>query len=234
LDLVFGQRALTGPRLPAARGSASHLVVLCHGYGADGNDLIGLAPHWQRLLPTVAFAAPNGPERCSGAGYQWFPISRLDPQEVRKGVEAAAKSLEDFLESELKRLGLPPERLLLAGFSQGTMMSLHVGLRSPHKPIAILGYSGMLAGADSLPVLGPDAPPILLVHGDADTMIPVDAMFAAAGALGRAGALVQWHLSRGMGHSIDADGLLLGGAFLAMALRGYLKRPTGQISCPLG
>jgi phospholipase/carboxylesterase len=83
-------------------------------------------------------------------------------------------------------------------------------------------------------VLGPDAPPILLVHGDADTMIPVDAMFSAAGALGRAGALVQWHLSRGMGHSIDADGLLLGGAFLAMALRGYSKRPSGQVSCPLG
>jgi phospholipase/carboxylesterase len=208
-------------------------VVLCHGYGADGSDLIGLAPHWQKLLPTAAFVAPNGPERCPGAGYQWFPISRLDPQEVRRGVEAAASSLEQFLESELKRLALPAECLMLAGFSQGAMMSLHVGLRRPHKPAAILGYSGMLAEAENLPALGRDAPPIFLVHGDADTMIPIEAMFAAAGALGRAGALVRWHVSSGVGHSIDAEGLVLGGTFLATASKGGLNRSAGEVSCPL-
>src|SRR5438105_461253 len=106
-------RPLSGPRLPPLRGTASHLVVLCHGYGADGNDLIGLAPHWQRELPTVAFAAPNAPERCAGSptGYQWFAISRLDPSEIHKGVEAAADQLNAFLDSELARLELPPERL---------------------------------------------------------------------------------------------------------------------------
>ncbi|MGH6878853.1 MAG: alpha/beta hydrolase [Rhizomicrobium sp.] len=231
---MFGQRLLSGPRLPPARGSASHLVVLCHGYGADGNDLIGLAPHWQRFLPTVAFAAPNGPERCTGAGYQWFPISRLDPQEVRRGVEAAAAALDAFLDAELKRLGLPPERLMLAGFSQGTMMSLHVGLRRPVKPTAILGYSGMLAAVESLPEFGIDGPPILLVHGDADTMIPHEVLFAAAGALGRAGALLQWHISKGVGHSIDPEGLLLGAAFFAMAARGSLRRPSGAVCCAIG
>src|SRR5436853_2347455 len=128
-NLVFGQRQLSGPRLPPANGSATHLVVLCHGYGADGNDLIGLAPHWQRFLPTAAFAAPNATERCPGAGYQWFPISRLDPQEIRRGVEAASSALDTFLDAELSRLKLPPERLLLVGFSQGTMLSLHVGFR---------------------------------------------------------------------------------------------------------
>src|ERR1700753_1927325 len=124
-------KQLSGPRLPPLRGEATHLVVLAHGYGADGNDLIGLAPMWQRLLPTVAFVAPNAPERCAGSpmGYQWFPISRLDPQEMQKGVETAAPIFEAFLESELARLNLPPERLALVGFSQGTMMSLHVGLR---------------------------------------------------------------------------------------------------------
>jgi phospholipase/carboxylesterase len=233
--LAFGQRLLNGPRLPAARGRATHLVVLCHGYGADGKDLIGLAPHWQQLLPTVAFAAPNAPERCpGGAGYQWFPITRLDPEEARHGVIAAASSLEDFLDAELKRLDLPPERLMLAGFSQGTMMSLHVGLRRPVKPAAILGYSGMLAAPEALPELGSDAPPILLVHGDADTVIPVQALFAAAGALGRAGALLQWHVSRGMGHSIDPDGLRLGAILLAMAVRGALRRPPGAVCCRLG
>ena len=94
---------LSGPRLPPARGHATHLVVLCHGYGADGKDLIGLAPHWQRDLPSVAFVAPNAPERCAGApsGYQWFPISRLDPSEMQRGVEAASGMLDGFLDDEL-------------------------------------------------------------------------------------------------------------------------------------
>jgi len=229
---MFGKRQLSGPRLPPAQGAATHLVVLCHGYGADGNDLIGLAPHLQRFLPTAAFVAPNAPERCPGAGYQWFPISRLDPQEVKGGVESAASALEGFLDAELARAGLAPDRLMLVGFSQGTMLSLHVGLRRPVKPLAIVGYSGMLAATD-LPALGADTPAILLVHGDSDTMIPPQALFAATGTLGRAGALVQWHLSRGIAHSIDPDGLLLGGTFLALAARGILKRPAREVSCPI-
>ncbi len=223
-------RALTGPRLPPARGRATHLVVLCHGYGADGNDLIGLAPHWQRLLPTVAFAAPNAPEPCAGSpsGYQWFPISRLDPADMQRGVESAAESLETFIASELARLELPAERLALVGFSQGTMMSLHIGLT--RKPAAIVGFSGLLAGAERMEQLGPDTPPVLLVHGDQDPMIPISALFASATALGRAGACVQWHISSGLGHSIDQDGLVLGGEFLTMAFQGRLAR-TGEVSC---
>jgi phospholipase/carboxylesterase len=225
-------RALSGPRLPPTRGEATHLVVLAHGYGADGNDLIGLAPHWQRLMPTVAFVAPNAPERCPGSpGYQWFPISRLDPQEMQKGVESAAPLFEAFLESELARLNLPPERLALVGFSQGTMMSLQVGLRRAVKPAAVVGYSGVLAGPP--PALGADTPPILLIHGDADEMIPANALFMSAGALGRAGACVQWHLAPGIGHSIDETGLLMGGAFLTQAFRGQFARKSPEISCAL-
>ena len=226
-------RALTGPRLPPLRGRATHLVVLCHGYGADGNDLIGLAPHWQRLLPTAAFAAPNAPEPCAGApsGYQWFPISRLDPADMQRGVESAADALESFLAAELARLELPAERLALVGFSQGTMMSLHVGLG--RKPAAIVGYSGLLAGAEQIEKLPPDAPPVLLVHGDQDPMIPVSALFASASALGRAGACVQWHISGGIGHSIDEEGLVLGGEFLTLAFRGQLAR-SGEVSCEVG
>jgi phospholipase/carboxylesterase len=227
-------RPLAGPRLPPARGSATHLVVLLHGYGADGNDLIGLAPHWQRMLPTAAFVAPNAPEPCAGApmGYQWFPISRLDPHEMRRGVESAAESLNAFLDSELRRLELANDRLALVGFSQGTMMSLHVGLSRPHKPAAIVGFSGMVTGAP--PQLGADAPPILLIHGDQDQMIPVPALFEAATLLGRAGATVQWHISSGVGHSIDEQGLALGGLHLVMAFRGLLRRNSAEISCPLG
>jgi phospholipase/carboxylesterase len=209
-------------------------MVLCHGYGADGNDLIGLAPHLQQFLPTVAFVAPNAPERCQGAGFQWFPISRLDPHEAHRGVESAAPALETFVDSELERMGLPPERLILGGFSQGTMMSLHVGLRRSVKPAAILGFSGMLTAPEPLPPLGPDAPPILLTHGDVDQVIPPQALFMAAGALGRAGAIVQWHLSRGSGHTIEPEGLLLAATFLAMSIRGSLRRPAPDVCCTVG
>ncbi len=213
------------------RGPASHLVVLCHGYGADGNDLISLAPLWQRLLPTVAFVAPNAPERCdAGPGYQWFPIARLDPREMRKGVESAAATLDAFLDAELARLGLPGERLALVGFSQGTMLSLHVGLRRREAPAAIIGYSGLLADPETLP--RQNVPPVLLVHGDADPMIPVDFLFVSAMALAQAGLPVQWHISPGTPHAIDEAGLALGGSFLSLALRGALK-PTGPVSCPV-
>jgi phospholipase/carboxylesterase len=221
--------ALTGPILAPARGPATHLVVLVHGYGADGNDLIGLAPHWQSLLPSVAFAAPNAPTRTPGApGYQWFPISRIDPHEMQKGVEIAGPVLEEYLDAELARLGLPPENLALVGFSQGTMLSLHVGLRKKIKPAAIVGFSGML------PSPPPDSaapfPPILLAHGDSDSVIPPQALFLAANQLGLSGAAVQWHLAPGMGHGIDPEGLVLAGQFLNLAFRGLLKNP-GETRC---
>jgi phospholipase/carboxylesterase len=222
--------ALSGPTLPPARGPATHLVVLVHGYGADGQDLIGLAGHWQALLPTVAFAAPNAPTRIPGGpGYQWFPISRIDPHEMQKGVEVAGPMLETYLDAELARLALPPERLALVGFSQGTMVSLHVGLRRKVRPAAIVGFSGLLPGAP--PVLDThDVPPILLTHGDSDEVIPPQAMFLAANQLGAAGAAVQWHLARGMGHGIDPEGLAMAGNFLNLAFLGLLKS-TGEVRC---
>jgi phospholipase/carboxylesterase len=208
-----------------ARGPATHLVVLVHGYGADGQDLLGLANHWQGLLPTVAFAAPNAPARIPGGpGYQWFPISRIDPHEMKKGVEAAGPALDEYLDAELARLGLTPERLALVGFSQGTMLSLAVGLRRKVQPAAIVGFSGLLAG----PPPEGEFPPILLTHGDSDQVIPPQAMFLAAGQLGLAGAAVQWHLAGGMGHGIDPEGLSMAGQFLNLAFRGLLKT-SGEI-----
>ncbi|HJW41893.1 MAG TPA: dienelactone hydrolase family protein, partial [Rhizomicrobium sp.] len=208
-------------------------VVLCHGYGADGNDLIGLAPHWQRLLPSAAFVAPNAPERCAGApsGYQWFAISRLEPSEMQRGVESAAGLLDAFLDAELARLELPPDRLALVGFSQGTMMSLQVGLRRATKPAAIVGYSGLLARGAALEALPADTPPILMVHGDADQMIPAEAMLESAMALGAAGACVQWHIAPGLGHGIDQVGLEMGSTFLSAAFRGLLRRREPEIHC---
>src|ERR1700748_937259 len=138
--------SLSGPRLPPTKGAATQLVVLLHGYGADGNDLIGLASHWQNLLPGAAFVAPHAPDRVPGApsGFQWFPISRVDPHEMQNGVTVAAPRIGEFLDAELARLNLPPEKLALAGFSQGTMLSLHLGLRRRVRPAPNGGFSGFL------------------------------------------------------------------------------------------
>lgn len=223
--------SLSGPRLSPATGPAAQLVVLLHGYGADGDDLIGLAPHWQEFLPAAAFVAPHAPDRVPGApsGFQWFPISRIDPHEMQGGVAAAAPRIEQFIEAELARLNLPPERLVLAGFSQGAMLALHLGLRRRVPPAAIVGFSGLLAGP---PPQDGARPPVLLTHGDADTVIPVGAMFAAASTLGAAGVPVQWHMARGMGHGIDPDGLALAGLFMALALGGRLETKS-PVSSPL-
>ncbi len=224
---------LNGPRLPAASGKADRLVVFCHGYGADGNDLIGLGQHWQRLLPTAAFVSPHAPERCamSPMGYQWFGITRLQPEEMQRGVERAGPVLEAFVDAELKRLELDASRLAFVGFSQGTMMSLHVGLRRKVSPAAIVGFSGMLPGAEVLPQQATCRPPVLLVHGDADEVIPVQALFASANGLGAAGVGVHWHVSRGVGHGIAPDGLDLAGRFLADAFNG--KRRNTPETAPL-
>ena len=224
---------LDGPRLMPQSGPATHLVVLCHGYGSDGNDLIGLAPHWQKALPHTAFVSPNAPDRCStaGAGYQWFPISRLDPQETLRGTEGAAPKLNAFLDAELSRLELIGDRLALVGFSQGTMMSLYVGLRRKPAPAAIVGFSGILTGAETLPHL--DAPPpVLLVHGDADQVIPPSALFMSATTLGAAGGTGAMAFEQGA--SATASIPLVWASprgFLVDAFSGRVPR-TGPVTTP--
>jgi phospholipase/carboxylesterase len=219
-------RPLSGPRLPPLTAPASHLVVLVHGYGSGGNDLIGLAPHWQQEVPGAAFIAPNAPDPLPGSpGYQWFPISRIDPHEMQKGVERVGPLLDQFLDAELARLSLPPEKLMLVGFSQGAMLSLHVGLRRATPPAAIVGLSGLLAGPPPPGLSERDSPPVFLAHGDADQVVPVQAMLMAASALGEAGLRVQWHLAHGIGHGVDQATIALAGGFLGLAFRGFLARP---------
>jgi phospholipase/carboxylesterase len=211
---------LDGPRLPPAAGGAPRqLVVFLHGYGADGNDLIGLGREWARLLPHAAFVSPHAPEPCAGApmGRQWFNLTFRQAGELVSGVKQAAPALEGFLDAELKRHSLGPRALALVGFSQGTMMALGVGLARRPCPAAIVGYSGALATVEALPTDPGSAPAILLVHGDSDEVIPVDAMFIAREQLAQAGLAVEWHVAQGISHGIDAQGLHLGGAFLKQA-----------------
>jgi phospholipase/carboxylesterase len=214
---------LNGPRLePRAGGAARQLVVFLHGYGADGNDLIDIGRSWQPLLPHAAFVSPHAPEPCGQAptGRQWFPLTFRDPNERWLGVNKAAPGLERFLDAELARRHLPPSALALVGFSQGTMMALHLGLRRATAPAAIVGYSGLLvlppeAEPEALAAEIKARPPILLVHGERDDLIPVQALFHAAGGLSSLDIPVEWHLSGGIGHGIDPEGLRHGGEFLA-------------------
>jgi phospholipase/carboxylesterase len=206
---------LDGPRLAPLSGIARQLVVLVHGYGADGNDLIELGRMWQARFPDAAFAAPNAPETVpGGAGRQWFAIDRLDPVTAESGVAAAAPALEAFIDTELKAQRLGAEDLVLLGFSQGAMMALHVGLRRAVPPRLILSYSGFLAGKAPVPPPGGAYPPVFLSHGDSDTVIPPQLMFVALGALQQAGVPVDWHLASNTAHGIDPGSLDLGAKFL--------------------
>ncbi|MFT0893161.1 alpha/beta hydrolase [Pseudochelatococcus sp. G4_1912] len=214
---------IDGPRLPARSGKTRQLVVFLHGYGANGDDLISIGREWQYWLPDTAFVAPHAPEICpaSGLGRQWFALTFRDPGERWRGVNHAMPALNDFLDAELARHDLGADRLALVGFSQGTMMALHVGLRRKTVPAAILGYSGILvsppAGVADPSPRAPEAaaPPILLVHGEADEVIPVEGMFMTADQLAKDGIASQWHLSPRIGHGIDGGGLRHGGLFLA-------------------
>jgi phospholipase/carboxylesterase len=214
---------LDGPRLAARNGQARHLVVFLHGYGADGNDLIGIGRQWSQLLPDAAFVSPHAPEPCgmSPMGKQWFALTFRDPDERWRGVNQARPALDAFLDAELARHGLDDSQLSLVGFSQGTMMALHVGLRRKMAPASIVGYSGVLVGDEHLKAEMTQAAPVLLVHGDEDEVIPPQALLMSAQGLGAAGVPVEWHMSQGIGHGIDPEGLMHGVSFIA---RGFGAR----------
>jgi len=222
---------LDGPRVPPKSRAAKQLVVFLHGYGADGQDLISIAKQWQSFMPDTAFVSPHAPEPCAQApgGRQWFALTTREPEERWIGVNKAQPIVDAFLDAELARYGLDDSQLALVGFSQGTMLALHVGLRRRQAPAAILGYSGALVGPENLAAAtarGPNGrpPPILLVHGNQDDVISAEALFLASEDLSKAEIPCQWHLSTGLGHGIDGGGLLHGGLFLAKAFR--LKVPA--------
>jgi Predicted esterase len=215
---------LDGPRLlPADDQPVDLLFVLLHGIGADGNDLIALADLYQQLLPRAAFVAPNAPHRFDMApfGYMWFSLQNFDAETRARGVRAAQPALDAFLEAELARHGLGPERLILLGFSQGAMMALHTGLRRATPPLAILSHSGMLVDAEKLPAEIRGRPPVLLTHGADDEILPAAACLPMAEtALQAAGVPVEAHVLPQLGHGIDEMTLRIAIQFLATQLSG--------------
>lgn len=226
--------SLAGPEVPPAHGGApDSLVIFAHGYGSNGQDLIGLVPHLQPHLPGTQFIAPDAGEPCPGSpgGRQWFALTTISREERDSGCYRAAPMLGRFIDAQLERFHLAPERLVLVGFSQGTMLALHVGLRRAEKLGGILGFSGSLASPGRLIAEMRSAPPVLLVHGANDEVVPVWLMFEAVGALEAAGVPVERHVSRNTAHSIAADGLACGLDFLRARIGGGAgSSPDGVLS----
>ncbi|HEV2867514.1 MAG TPA: dienelactone hydrolase family protein [Allosphingosinicella sp.] len=207
---------------PASGRAPRQIVLLLHGYGSNGADLISLAPHWRPLLPDALFVAPNAPGRVSvfSGGYQWWELTNLAPQALARGAAGAAAGLDAYIDSLLDEHGLTEERLAIVGFSQGTMMALHVGVRRSRQIAGIVGYSGMLTGAATLAHEVVTKPPVLLVHGSSDSVVPVAALDQARNVLERLGFDVAAHICQGLGHSVDPAGLRLGGEFVRKVLGG--------------
>lgn len=219
-------KSLTGPRvLPHSGERAQKLVILLHGLGADGQDLISLAENWSPLLPDTEFIAPNAPFPCDMApwGFQWFSLQVFSHEAIHQGVVEASKHLNAFIDEALSKRGLKEADLALVGFSQGTMMALHTGLRRNHQIAAILGYSGALAGPETLASEITARPPILLIHGDQDLVIPVGALFAAEATLSQAGCDIHSLVRPGLAHGIDNKGIDEGGRFLASSFEKVSK-----------
>ena len=214
---------LDGPRLaPASGQSAEQLVLLLHGVGADGNDLIGLASILARVLPNALFVSPHAPFPFDMAptGRQWFSLRDYTQAAMLDGVRSAAPVLNRYIDAMLAEAGLAEDRLVLFGFSQGCMMSLYTGLRRKAACAGILGYSGMLLGADELAAEITVRPPVMLVHGELDEVVPAVSLQRAQVGLEAVGVAVETHLRPGLGHGIDPEGLQLAAGFLQRRFGG--------------
>ena len=209
----------------AASGTTRSLVVFLHGYGADGADLLGLAGALAPDLPHTRFVAPDAPTRIAGApsGRQWFPIPRFDGSteaQAALGLAAASAALNEFLDQQLAQDGLGPEALALFGFSQGAMMSLHVAPRRKVAMAGVVAISGRLIRPEALQAEAIVKPPVLIVHGDQDPVVPFAEMARAGNALIAAEFATFGHVMKGTGHGIAPDGLSVALSFLKDRLPG--------------
>lgn len=208
---------LNGPSIPPASGvPAKQLVILLHGWGADGANLIDLADAFAPALPDAHFIAPNGPEPCevNPLGFQWFSLMNRDPHALLSGIRRAAEALNPFIDAQLKALGLGEAQLALVGFSQGTMVALHVALRRAKSIACVAGFSGALIAPETLAKEIVSRPPVCLIHGSADEVVPYAAMAQAEAGLKTNGVSVETHTRRGLGHGIDLEGMAIAGRFL--------------------
>lgn len=206
---------------PVSGKKPESMVILLHGLGSNGMDLLGLARYWEKGLPDTVFVSPDAPFPCPMAptGHQWFSLQSWSPVAVMDGVEEAAPVLQDYITKMLDHYDIPDEKLALVGFSQGTMMGLYAGPRRERKIAGILGYSGALIGGETLGDLHVQKPPVHLIHGDMDMVVPVGAYFMAKEMLESNGFVVTGGVTHGLQHNIDEEGINSGGAFLESVLK---------------
>lgn len=208
--------ALDGPSLPAQSGATKSLVIFLHGYGANGDDLIAIGNEWASVLPDTAFVSPHAQDEMPlhPGGREWFDLSVRSDESRWQGVNTAGPGLDAFITSQMDQHGLPASKVALVGFSQGTMMALHVGLRRGESLAGIVGYSGTIAGGEYLKAEIKSRPPVFLAHGTVDQVIPVDALVHTVEVLAESGVPRAWHVAHGMAHGIDRTGLVRGAQFL--------------------
>ncbi len=209
-------RLKTYARPPQSGGKPKQIVLFLHGLGSNGMDLLSLSPYWSAQLPDAVFISPDAPFPCDMApvGYQWFSLQEWTPESMLKGVADAMPILNNYIDQLLQHYDLEDKDLALVGFSQGTMMSLYAGPRRAKKIAGILGYSGALIGEAGLKEAGIQKPPVHLIHGEGDQVVPVSAYHHAAGVLKEAGFAVSGHTTPYLPHSIDDDGIESGLSFL--------------------
>lgn len=207
---------LSGPMMPPRSGTARQLMVLLHGYGADGQDLISLGYQWRDLWPDMLFVAPNAPEACtmSPSGYQWFPLKTDRTISRIEGVGSARPVLLNFLIDLWAQTGIVPANTVLVGFSQGAMMALHVGTSLDQQLAGIVAFSGAFVPAEGFGSGRYARPPVALIHGDADAVVDPNLSREAATVLAADGFDVTLHMSPGAGHGIAPDGLDFATSFL--------------------
>jgi phospholipase/carboxylesterase len=215
-------RTLTAHKAVAKSGKTDSLVILLHGYGADGNDLLGLSEPLSPYLPDTVFVAPDAPNPCSGnpMGFEWFPIPWLDgssEEAARVGMLQSLDDINQFIDQTMRDEGVAADKTILIGFSQGTMMSLHLAPRRAEPLAGVVGFSGRLLDPESLKAEVVSRPPILLIHGDQDDMVPPASLPEAANALTLAEFEVFTHISKGTAHGIAQDGM-------GMALEFMLRK----------
>ncbi len=209
---------LSGPIVTPENGhKPDQIVLLLHGVGADGQDLIGLVPYFQKILPRAIFISPNAPHPFDMAafGYQWFSLREPTKENRLAGAQEASPILENYIDSLLADNGMTESQLAIVGFSQGAMMALHTGLRRSRPVAGILGYSGALVGEDILETELTSRPRVRLIHGDADAVVPPEMLDHAVEHLKANRVPVDGHLISGVGHTMDEEGIKLGMEFLA-------------------
>lgn len=209
---------------PPQNGQTEQLVILLHGLGSNGQDLISLAPYWAPAVPKAHFVSPDAPFVCDMVppgypnAYQWFSLQSRDPKDMLEGVRTAAPILEGFIEGQLSAHNIPAEKCALVGFSQGTMMSLSVAPFMDKKLAGVLGYSGALLWDDVKDTAKAHKFPVRLIHGEADDVVPVDAYHMAVQKLKSEGFEVSGHTTPNLPHSIDGEGIESGADFLKSIL----------------